>query len=104
MSTTDRPHQIPAASELSLGERVRAHRRRRGRSQATLAQLIGRSERWMVAVERGDDDLRLSDITQLATALGVDIAQLSGVHVRSSTSTDSSTANHRPPLPGINTL
>jgi hypothetical protein len=58
----------------------------------------------MVAVERGDDDLRLSDITQLATALGVDIAQLSGVHVRSSRSTDSSTANYRPPLPGINTL
>src|SRR5437879_368341 len=104
MSRTVRRHQTPAGSELSLGERVRMYRRRRGLSQIALAHLIGRSERWMIAVERGDDDLRLSDITELAAALGVDMTELGGVQVTSSQSRDASTVNHRPPLPSINTL
>jgi ribosome-binding protein aMBF1 (putative translation factor) len=40
----------------SVGERIAAHRRRRGLSQAVLAGLIGRSEPWFftrVAVRAG---------------------------------------------------
>jgi DNA-binding XRE family transcriptional regulator len=54
-----------------LGERVRAYRLRRGLTQARLAHLIGRSERWLVDVERGGVDPRLSDTLALARVLRV---------------------------------
>src|SRR5437870_3821692 len=47
-------------------------------TQAVLADLIGRSERWLVDVEHGTVDLRLSDVAQLARALRVEVAQLTG--------------------------
>jgi transcriptional regulator with XRE-family HTH domain len=37
----------------AIGERIAAHRRRRGISQAALAGLVGRSESWLSQVERG---------------------------------------------------
>jgi DNA-binding XRE family transcriptional regulator len=54
-----------------LGERVRTYRLRRGLTQAHLAHLIGRSERWLVDVERGGVDPRLSDTLALARVLRV---------------------------------
>lgn len=62
----------------TLGERIRQYRRRRGLSQKTLAELIGRSGRWVVDVEGGKaDNLRVQDIVLFARALKVDVATLS---------------------------
>lgn len=62
--------------DLPIGERIRSCRRQRGISQAVLAGLVGRSERWMVEVEGGDSDLRVSDLVQLARALRIQPADL----------------------------
>ena len=63
----------------TIGERVRAYRLRRGLTQARLAHMIGRSERWLIDVERGGVDPRLSDAVALATVLNVAIDDLAGV-------------------------
>lgn len=73
-------------------------------TQAVLAGLIGRSERWMIGVEKGEDDLRQSDVTQLAAALHVDVAELTGVTVTQQANGPSRMRLNTPPLPGINTL
>jgi transcriptional regulator with XRE-family HTH domain len=62
----------------TIGEQVRTYRLRRGLTQARLAHLVGRSERWLLEVERGDVDPRLSDALALAGVLRVrldDLAQ-----------------------------
>jgi transcriptional regulator with XRE-family HTH domain len=41
-----------------------------------LADLVGRSERWLIEVERGGVDLKLSDAMRLAGALRVSLAAL----------------------------
>lgn len=61
---------------LSIGEQVRSYRTRRGLTQEQLAHLIGRSERWLIDVERGEVDPRLSDAVALAQALCVGVADL----------------------------
>ncbi|MEV5708794.1 helix-turn-helix transcriptional regulator [Actinoallomurus sp. NPDC052274] len=64
-------------ARAEIGRRIARQRRRRGLSQAALAQLVGRSESWLSQVERG---LRSIDshslLVQLAEILGVDISQL----------------------------
>jgi transcriptional regulator with XRE-family HTH domain len=60
----------------SIGERVRVYRLRRGLTQARLAHLVGRSERWLVEVERGAVDPRLSDAIALARLLKVGVDEL----------------------------
>lgn len=61
----------------SLGQRVAYHRQRRGMSQRTLAELVGRSEEWLSQIERGDRELdRLSMIVALAQALRVEFTRL----------------------------
>ncbi|WP_460335981.1 helix-turn-helix domain-containing protein [Actinoallomurus acanthiterrae] len=64
-------------ARAEIGRRIARQRRRRGLSQAVLAQLVGRSESWLSQVERG---LRSIDshsvLLQLAEILGVDINQL----------------------------
>lgn len=65
--------------ELSVGERIRYHRRRRGLSQAVLAGRAGRSESWLSQVERGLLPVeRLSVLIRVAEALEVDLADLTG--------------------------
>jgi transcriptional regulator with XRE-family HTH domain len=65
-------------SALTLDERIRHFRRRLGITQKTLAELIGKSERWIVDVEHGRaDNLRVQDIREFARALKVDVAKLS---------------------------
>jgi hypothetical protein len=58
----------------------------------------------MIDVEKGDDDLRQSDVTQLAAVLCVDLAELTGVTVTQRTNGPSRMRLNTPPLPGINTL
>lgn len=63
--------------DMSIGERIRVYRRRRGLSQLALAQLVGRSESWLSQVERGRRSVdRLSIILQLAEVLRIDPDQL----------------------------
>jgi len=62
----------------TLGERIRIHRRRRGLARARLAHLVGRSERWLLDVERGEVDPRFSDALALAEALGLRLDDLAG--------------------------
>ncbi len=63
----------------SLGERIAAHRRRRGISQTVLAGLVGRSVSWLSQVERGEREVdKLSVLIPLARALRVDLSTLVG--------------------------
>jgi transcriptional regulator with XRE-family HTH domain len=59
-----------------LGERIRDVRLRRGLSQAVLAQLVGRSERWLIDVEQGRVDLKVSDALKLARELRIGVGEL----------------------------
>jgi transcriptional regulator with XRE-family HTH domain len=68
----------PSAMRTTIGERVRTFRLRRGLTQARLAHMIGRSERWLIGVERGGVDPRLSDAVALARVLRVAVDDLAG--------------------------
>ena len=59
-----------------IGGQVRALRLERRLTQAQLAELIGRSERWLIDVEGGGVDPRLSDAVALARVLGVGVDRL----------------------------
>ena len=61
---------------MTLGDRVRVLRRRRGLTQEVVAHLVGHSERWLRDIETGAVDLRVSDAIRLADALGVEVANL----------------------------
>jgi transcriptional regulator with XRE-family HTH domain len=63
-------------NETTVGERIARYRRRLGIPQKTLAQRIDRSERWLVGVEKGQTDPRLSEIVALARELRVEPAKL----------------------------
>ena len=64
---------------LTIGERVRYYRRRRGLSQRAMAGRVGRGEDWARKVERNDIELdRLSVIRRLAEVLDVTIGDLIG--------------------------
>lgn len=78
---------------LSIGEQVRSYRTRRGLTQEQLAHLIGRSERWLIDVERGEVDPRLSDAVALAQALCVGVADLTA----EATTDATAEPNARPP-------
>jgi transcriptional regulator with XRE-family HTH domain len=66
----------PPSMRTTIGERVRTYRLRRGLTQARLAHLVGRSERWLIEVERGGVDPRLSDALALARVLSVAVDDL----------------------------
>ena len=70
----DSPQLRPA----ELGERIRACRAGRGMTRAVLAGLVGRSERWLIRVERGELDVRLSDLVELSAALCIRLGDLFG--------------------------
>lgn len=68
-----------AGDQLSIGERVAFYRRRRGLSQAVLANLVGRTEDWLSKIERGERDIRRLDVlAELARALRVTLGDLLG--------------------------
>ncbi|HEY4028093.1 MAG TPA: helix-turn-helix transcriptional regulator [Candidatus Dormibacteraeota bacterium] len=79
----------------TLGEQVRTYRLRRGLTQARLAHLIGRSERWLIDVERGGVDPRLSDALALARVLCVLVDDL--VHPSTTTAAPTGRPPPRPP-------
>lgn len=65
--------------DVTVGERIAYHRRRRGLSQVVLAGLVGRTEEWLSQIERGSRDLdRLSVLIEVARALRVEPIQLLG--------------------------
>ncbi|MFC1420369.1 helix-turn-helix domain-containing protein [Streptacidiphilus cavernicola] len=68
------------AEELSVGERIRILRDRRGMSRAVLAGLVGRSAVWLRKIESGERRLHsLPMIVKLARALHVsDVSELMG--------------------------
>jgi transcriptional regulator with XRE-family HTH domain len=77
---------------LTIGERVRHYRLRRGIPQEALAGLVGRTEDWLSKVENNRIDLdRLSVIRRLADALDVTIGDLVGEPTLLDWSTDSGT-------------
>lgn len=62
---------------LTVGERIAWYRRRRGMSQAVLADLVGRTVDWLSKIENNRIDLdRLSVIKDLANALHVSLGDL----------------------------
>lgn len=66
-------------ASVSIGQRVAIARRRRGLSQAVLANLIGRSESWLSQVERGVRSVdRLPVLMDLAEVLHVEVETLLG--------------------------
>lgn len=68
-----------AGDRLSIGERVAFYRRRRGLSQAVLADLVGRTEDWLSKIERGDREIRRLDVlAEVAQALRVTLGDLLG--------------------------
>ena len=68
-----------AGDQLSIGERVAFYRRRRGLSQAVLANLVGRTEDWLSKIERGERDIRRLDVlAEVARALRVTLGDLLG--------------------------
>lgn len=65
--------------EASFGKRVQAIRERNGMTRATLGGLVGRSAEWVKSIEKGRLQMpRLDMLTQLAAALGCDLAELVG--------------------------
>jgi transcriptional regulator with XRE-family HTH domain len=65
--------------QLSIGERIAFYRRRRGLSQAVLANLVGRTEDWLSKIERGERNIRRLDVlADLARSLRVTLGDLLG--------------------------
>lgn len=65
--------------ELFIGEQVAYWRKRRGKSQRTLAGLAGMSQPYLSMIERGERPVdRRATLVALAGALGVSVAELTG--------------------------
>lgn len=68
-----------AGDELTVGERIRFYRQRRGLTQGELGALAGRSEEWVSSIERGRRQVRRLDVlTEVARALRVTLPDLLG--------------------------
>jgi len=62
----------------TLGADLRALRKARGRTLADLAKVLGRSVGWLSQVERDLSEPSISDLRQIAEALGVPMSLLFG--------------------------
>lgn len=64
---------------MTVGERIKFYRRRRGLTQEVLANLVGRKVDWLSKIERGERDIRRLDvISEVAKALRVTVPDLFG--------------------------
>lgn len=64
---------------MTVGERIKFYRRRRGLTQEVLANLVGRKVDWLSKIERGERDVRRLDvISDVARALRVTVPDLFG--------------------------
>jgi len=74
------PQHAPAPEEASvrvaLGQRIREIRRSQGVSQEELAHKSGLDRSYVGCVERGERNVSIDNITALARALDVTIAEL----------------------------
>ncbi|QXJ24997.1 helix-turn-helix domain-containing protein [Actinomadura graeca] len=70
----------PADPGLTVGQRVRFFRQRQGMSREVLGGLVGKSTRWVKAVERGEiQELKIPAVLALAEALRLrDVSALTG--------------------------
>lgn len=68
-----------AGDQMTVGERIKFYRRRRGLTQEVLANLVGRKVDWLSKIERGERDIRRLDvISDVARALRVTVPDLFG--------------------------
>ncbi|MBA0127895.1 helix-turn-helix transcriptional regulator [Haloechinothrix sp. YIM 98757] len=68
-----------AGDQMTVGERIKFYRRRRGLTQEVLANLVGRKVDWLSKIERGERDVRRLDVmSEVARALRVSVADLFG--------------------------
>lgn len=70
----------PADPDMTVGDRIKFYRRRRGMSRPVLGGLIGSNARWIKAIEDGQiRHIKLQALISIAEALKVrDLAQLTG--------------------------
>ncbi|WP_157430816.1 helix-turn-helix domain-containing protein [Actinomadura macra] len=70
----------PADPALTVGQRVKFFREREGMSREVLGGLVGKSARWVKAVERGEiRELKIPAVLALADALRLrDVSQITG--------------------------
>ncbi|MFE5327277.1 helix-turn-helix domain-containing protein [Embleya sp. NPDC056575] len=66
------------AADIPIGERVRFHRTRRGRTQAAVAGLVGIAEDYLSQIERGLKTPTIAVLHALAKELGVPTSALLG--------------------------
>src|SRR6266508_2269823 len=69
----------PDRRDLSIGQRIAAHRRRLGLTQDGLAMRLHRSKSWVTKIERGERPLdSVRTLLEVARALGVEVRELTG--------------------------
>ncbi len=61
---------------LQLGQKIQYERRKRGLSQETLEEISGVSRRAISEIERGNTDIRYTNLYQIAEAFGMRISEL----------------------------
>jgi len=73
-----KPRNDPSLPSLAaLAAPLRAMRKRRGLTQAELAERTGRAQTHISAIERGSYDLRASTLMTIAAALGCEVMLVS---------------------------
>ena len=63
---------MPSHLQVVVGRKLRDHRTRLGLSQERLADDLGFHRTYLGSVERGERNLTLASVEQLAARLGVD--------------------------------
>jgi transcriptional regulator with XRE-family HTH domain len=74
------PEGIDELAGLPIGQRIQTIRERRGKTRAVVAGLVGRSDEWLKAVEKGRlNEPRLELLLRIAEALELrDLSELVG--------------------------
>lgn len=76
---------LPHAATPRVGEVIRRLRQQRGFSLRDLAERSGLSQSFLGAVERGQSDISVGRLSQVARVLGHDVASLLGYSLRTAT-------------------